>query len=203
VTWDAAGTTLTFTAEQPFARGHKFVAGLGAGAVDADGNPVTVQWQFTTAYALSVRSAAVTLPVPAGTTAMQAYALDLVNSARAAYGFAPVALDAAISAVAYAHSYDELVNGYFAHDSLDGTKYYQRLTAAGIAWTASGENACWRTDGGNAQNTLNWCQSGFMGEPYPGYPNHIANILNPKFHKVGIGIATDGNKVIITWDYTN
>ena len=203
VSWDAAGTTLTFTADQSFARGHRFRAALGAGSVDDDGNPVTVDWTFATAgpTVRSVRSYTLP-PPPAGTDAMQAYALNQINAARAAYGFAPVALDAAISAVAYAHSYDELVNGYFAHNSLDGTKYYQRLTAAGIQWSVSGENGCWRS-GSTVQKTLDWCQSGMMAEPYPGYPNHIANILNPKFHRVGIGIATDGNKVYVTWDYTN
>jgi uncharacterized protein YkwD len=203
VSWDPTGTTLRFTANSNFTRGHRFKAELGANAVDADGNPVAVDWTFATA-GVSYRTVNSTPapPPPAGTDQMQIYALNQVNSARAAYGFAPVALDAAISAVAYAHSYDELVNGYFAHDSLDGTKFYQRLTAAGIQWSWSGENGCWRS-GSTLLASLDWCHAGFMGEPYPGYPNHIANILNPKAHRVGIGIATSGSKVVVTWDFTD
>jgi uncharacterized protein YkwD len=40
-----------------------------------------------------------------------------------------------------------------------------------------------------------------MSEPYPGYFNHIANILDPDFRRVGIGIATAGGKVIVVWDF--
>jgi hypothetical protein len=51
--------------------------------------------------------------------------------------------------------------------------------------------------------TLNWCQSEFMSEPYPGYANHIGNILSTHYTRVGIGIAIQGSKVIIVWDFTD
>jgi uncharacterized protein YkwD len=40
-----------------------------------------------------------------------------------------------------------------------------------------------------------------MSEPYPGFANHIGNILSPRFTRVGIGIAESGGKVIIVWDF--
>jgi uncharacterized protein YkwD len=40
-----------------------------------------------------------------------------------------------------------------------------------------------------------------MSEPYPGYFNHIANILNPRFTRVGIGIASSGGQVKIVWNF--
>jgi uncharacterized protein YkwD len=42
-----------------------------------------------------------------------------------------------------------------------------------------------------------------MVEPYPGHWNHIANILNPKAKRMGVGIATVGGKTIITWNFTD
>jgi hypothetical protein len=42
-----------------------------------------------------------------------------------------------------------------------------------------------------------------MAEPYPGHWNHIANILNPSFHRMGVGIATVNGKTIITWNFTD
>jgi hypothetical protein len=48
---------------------------------------------------------------------------------------------------------------------------------------------------------LDWCHNTFMSEPYPGYPNHIGNILSSHYNRVGVGIAQRGSKVIIVWDF--
>ena len=42
-----------------------------------------------------------------------------------------------------------------------------------------------------------------MSEPYPGVFNHIANILSPNFHRLGVGIATDGYRVYVVWDFVD
>jgi uncharacterized protein YkwD len=42
-----------------------------------------------------------------------------------------------------------------------------------------------------------------MAEPYPGVFNHIANILNPRYRRLGVGIATDGNRVYVVWDFVD
>ena len=51
--------------------------------------------------------------------------------------------------------------------------------------------------------TLDWCHAQFMAEPYPGQLNHIANILNPNAHRMGVGIAQVGSKIVIVWDFTD
>ncbi len=68
----------------------------------------------------SVRSAPI-VPAAAPATSLAGYALNQVNAARAAYGFAPIVLDAAISAVASAHAMDQAMNGYFSHTGLNGS----------------------------------------------------------------------------------
>jgi hypothetical protein len=50
---------------------------------------------------------------------------------------------------------------------------------------------------------LDWCHGTFMSEPYPGYANHIGNILSAHYRRVGIGIAQSGGKVIIVWDFAD
>jgi uncharacterized protein YkwD len=198
--WSADDRTLTFTPSGALRAGRTYAASLGAGAADADGNPVAISWRFTTAGA--TRAFTPTPAVPAGSD-MTLYALAQVNASRAAYGLGPLVLDAAISAVAYGHAADMLANGYFSHDSLDGTTYKQRLTRGGISYGWSGENICYLRYGGGVQATLNWCHSGFMSEPYPGYANHIGNILSTHFRRVGIGIAVGGDRVIVAWDFTD
>ena len=202
IAWSADSRSLTFSAEGGFTLGHEFVATLGAGARDADGNPVSISWRFSAAAAARTYTYS---PVPAspGTSDMVQYALNQLNSARASYGIAPLALDPALTAVAYGHAADMLANGYFSHDSLDGTTYKQRLTNAGISYGWSGENACYLGYGGGVQATLDWCHSAFWSEPYPGGGNHKDNILHTAYRRVGIGIATGSNKVYVVWDFTD
>ena len=218
LTWNEAGTQLTYTPDRAFAGGRTFEVALGDGALDADGNPVTASWSFTTTAApaaaalaeasrstTSTRSAPVSAPViapPAPTGDGAAYAVAQINASRAAYGFGPVVLDGAISAVAYAHAYDQAANGYFSHTGLNGSTRDSRLRAGGISYSWSGENQCYLV-GRSVIATLDWCHAAFMSEPYPGQFNHIANVLNPNATRVGVGIAQVGSKIVIVWDYTN
>jgi len=201
VLWSADSRSLTFSAGGGLADGHTFVAELGAAARDADGNSVSISWRFTTAGGVA-RSYTPVPAAPASSDMVQ-YALNQLNAARASYGLAPLTLDPAISAVAYGHAADMLANGYFSHDSLDGTTYKQRLTNAGISYGWSGENQCYLGYGGGVQATLDWCHAQFWAEPYPGGGNHKDNILGTHFRRVGIGIAVGSNKVIVVWDFTD
>lgn len=212
--WNEAGTQLTYTPDRPFAGGREFTVALGDGARDIYGNAVTTSWSFTTkaapVVAAPIRSStttrtapvAVAIPAPAPATSLAGYALNQVNAARAAYGFAPLVLDASISAVAAAHAWDQANNNYFSHYGLNGSTRESRLRAGGVSFSTSGENQCYYI-GMSQQATLDWCHTQFMAEPYPGHPNHIANILNPSFHRMGVGIATVNGKTIITWNFTD
>ena len=208
--WNEAATQLVYAPDVPFAGGRTFKVTLGAGARDVDGNAVTTAWQFTTKAAPVVAAPRATtttrtapvVPPAAPATSLAGYALNQVNAARAAYGFAPVVLDGAISAVASAHAMDQAVNNYFSHYSLDGRSREDRLRAGGVSFGWSGENQCYHI-GMSQQATLDWCHSAFMAEPYPGHWNHIANILNPNARRMGVGIATVGSKTVITWDFAD
>ncbi|HEX5040887.1 MAG TPA: Ig-like domain-containing protein [Candidatus Limnocylindria bacterium] len=213
LTWNEDQTQLTFTPDSALAEGRKFVTVLGKGARDVDANVVTAKWAFTTHLTpvaapvarseVSTRTApAPVVPPPAPATSLAGYALNQVNAARAAYGFAPVVLDSSISAVAYAHAYDQAVNGYFSHYGLDGSTRESRLRAGGVSFGWSGENQCYLV-GRSAQATLDWCHAQFMAEPYPGQFNHIANVLSPNAHRMGVGIAIVGSKIVIVWDFTD
>lgn len=199
--WNASHTQLSFTPTRALAAGHRYDVSLADGALDADGNAVTVSLTFTTKAAAAIRRS---VPGAAPSSTLVGYALNQVNAARAAYGLGPLALDAAISAVSNAHAWDMVNNNYFSHTSLDGRTREDRLRNAGISFGWSGENICYSYDGSRSPtDVLNWCHSLFMSEPYPGYANHIGNILGAHYTRVGIGIAVSGAKVIIVWDFTN
>jgi len=142
------------------------------------------------------------VPAPAPASSLAGHALNQINAARAAYGFAPLVLDSAMSTVASSHASDQLRNNFYSHTSLNGQSLYQRLSAGGVAFSGASENQC-HYYGKGAQGTLDWCHGAFMSEPYPGEWNHIANILNPRWGRVGFGLADNGSHVIITWDFAN
>lgn len=199
--WNASRTQLRFTPARAFAAGHRFDMSLADGAVDADGNPLTASLTFTTKAAAVSR---LKVPAAAASPTLTGYALNQVNAARAAYGLKPVVLDSRISAVSLAHAWEQIQYGYFSHIGLDGSTAKDRLRAAGISFGWSGENMCSSTNAGRSVTaTLNWCHSQFMSEPYPGFANHIGNILGTHYTRVGIGIAVSGAKVIIVWDFAD
>src|SRR5918992_4147260 len=212
--WNAEGTQLTFVPSAALEAGHAIDVALGEGATDVDGNPVTQAWSFITkapppppppgpvTVTRSTTTTRVVVPAAAPAGDLQQYALNQINAARGAYGFAPLVLDAQLSAVAYAHAADQASNGYFSHTSLDGRSRDDRMRGGGIAYSHGGENQCYLV-GRSAQATLDCCHAHFMAEPYPGHWNHIGNILDPRFHRVGVGIAQAGSKIVITWDFAD
>lgn len=209
--WNQTATQLTFSFAHPLAQGHGFRIELAEGSRDLDRNPVTGSWTFASPEPAPVAEPAAPAPPPAPTTRnrssgpapsgdVQAFALWQVNEARARHGFAPLRLDAAVSAVASAHAWDMMNNGYFSHTALDGSRVAQRLRRAGVSFSHSGENLCYY-NGLGVKGTLQWCHDVFMAEPYPGVFNHKHNILNPRFTRMGIGIAQSGGRIKIVWNF--
>ena len=206
VSWNEESTQLTFTPTAAFGAGTTIKVSLGkSGGRDADGNVVKAVWSFGTAAPppvvaparteVTVRSAP-SIPAPAPSADLAQYALNQVNAAR-------TSKDLSLAAhVASAHAWDQARNNYFSHYGLDGSTRESRLAAGGVSFGYSGENQCYRI-GLSQRGTLDWCHAAFMAEPYPGYWNHIANILDPRFTRMGVGIATIGSKTVITWDFTD
>jgi uncharacterized protein YkwD len=214
ISWNDAATQLRFTFRNELAAGTTFRVRLGGGALDQDGNVARGRWTFSTKAAPIVErpavAAAPAAPAPAppppprsGPNApadVLEFALWQINQSRAQYGFAPLRLDGAITQVATNYAWDLMNYGYFSHTGRDGSRVADRLRRAGISFGHSGENLCYYS-GIGVRATLEWCHATFMAEPYPGYFNHIANILNPRFTRVGIGIAESGGRVKIVWNF--
>lgn len=110
----------------------------------------------------------------------EAQMLVLVNEERRKHGLKPLQADNEMLQVARAHSEDMFVNGYFAHDNLKGQDPFDRMRAANVQFSTAGENlALAQTVGIAHENLMN-------------SPGHRANILNPSFGRVGIGILDGG-----------
>lgn len=106
--------------------------------------------------------------------------LNLVNRERTKLGLKPLQWDPEILPVARAHSQDMFVRGYFSHYTLEGKDPFDRMKAAGIKYYSAGENLA-------LGPSLSICHEGLMNSP-----GHRANILNPTYGRVGIGILDGG-----------
>lgn len=106
--------------------------------------------------------------------------LQLVNQERTKRGLQPLKWDPEILPVARAHSQDMFARGYFSHYTLEGKDPFDRMKAAGIKYYSAGENLA-------LGPTLSICHEGLMNSP-----GHRANILNPTYGRVGIGILDGG-----------
>lgn len=106
--------------------------------------------------------------------------LGLVNKERIKRGLNPLQFDPELVPVARAHSQDMFAKGYFAHDNLEGKDPFDRMRAAGIRFQAAGENLA-------LAQTVEIAHVNLMNSP-----GHRANILNPSFGRLGIGILDGG-----------
>lgn len=118
--------------------------------------------------------------------------LQLVNQERERRGIGPLVADTALRAVARAHSADMFQRGYFSHYTPEGKDPFDRMRAAHIGFLAAGENLA-------LAQTLSIAHTGLMHSP-----GHRANILNPAYHRVGIGIMEGGvHGLMISQEFRN
>jgi uncharacterized protein YkwD len=120
---------------------------------------------------------------------------SLINQDRAASGVAPLAYSASLARVAQYRAQDMLNRNYFSHyDPATGLLAFAGLLRLwGIAYTTAGENIAWSTNPSMAGiNTM------FMNSP-----EHRANILKAAYHRVGLGVATNGAKTMVVEVFSN
>jgi uncharacterized protein YkwD len=93
----------------------------------------------------------------------------------------PLQWDVRLAAVAREHSQEMASIGFFGHQGADGSFPDVRISRVGLRWRASGENIAKYPD-------IAAAEAAFMNEP-KFQPNHRANILNPDYTHVGVGVV--------------
>ncbi len=117
----------------------------------------------------------------ASLSAQELNAGNLLNSDRAAYGLAPLAIDPELSRIARIKSEDMRDNQYFAHTSPTYGSVRDMLKRFGYTYEAAGENIA-------NHATIEKSQAALISSP-----GHRRNILSTAYTKVGIGVALDEN----------
>jgi uncharacterized protein YkwD len=123
---------------------------------------------------------------------LEARMLELVNKERASAGLPPVAPDPEMTEVARKHSADMFARGYFAHQTPEGASPFDRMKRDNVSFRTAGENLA-------LAPTLSVAHTGLMNSP-----GHRANILQPAFGRLGIGIMDGGRRgLMVTQNFRN
>ncbi len=133
-------------------------------------------------------------PAPAPATAARSSAhvvmrsLELeviqeINAVRVEHGLAPLALCAALTRAASAHSDQLLADGYFGHERPGGVSFAERIAyyypVRPYSYYTAGENLLWDAATISAAHAVaSWMAS----------PPHRANSLNPQWRQIGVAV---------------
>jgi uncharacterized protein YkwD len=104
----------------------------------------------------------------------------LVNNERAKVGVSQLIWDPSLVPVARSHAKDMWEREYFSHISPEGKDVGNRLDDAHIRYQIAGENLA-------LAPTLQTAHTGLMNSE-----GHRENILEKRFHKIGIGVIDNG-----------
>jgi uncharacterized protein YkwD len=120
---------------------------------------------------------------------------SLVNQDRRANGAGQLAWSGALARVAQYRAQDMLNRNYFSHydPSTGQLAFVQLMHLWGIPYSTAGENIAWSTNPSMANINVMFMNS----------PEHRANILNGAYHRVGIGVASNGGKVMVVEVFSN
>ena len=141
--------------------------GIGAGAA-ADAAPAAPQ----PAYAAPLAGAGL---LPAST---QQNVQTYVNAHRRSRGLAPLAMSAALTNAAQSQANYMASIGRMTHTGSGGSTVGTRVTRAGFRWSMVGENIAYGQTSSSAV-VYAWLIS----------PPHAANMFNPKYTYMGVGVA--------------
>jgi uncharacterized protein YkwD len=122
----------------------------------------------------------------AGTDALCAQALALLNAERVAAGLPAIEETPAMIAVAAARAQEMAATGAFSHDSPSGADAYALLLNSGISFRKMGENIARSSE--SSTTVVSSVHTMLMASA-----PHRANMLDPTYGHVGIGIAQTGN----------
>ncbi|HEX3712469.1 MAG TPA: CAP domain-containing protein [Trebonia sp.] len=151
-------------------------------------------------------------PAPGGSSGTQdssaaAQVLALINQARSAAGLPALTVTSGLDASSSAHNLKMAAGCGLSHQCPGEAAIGNRETAAGVVWTAAGENIgeggpVSDTSAAIAQMAVGLTQS--MLDEQPPNDGHRMNILSSTFTHIGIAVYRDSSGTVwLTQDFSN
>src|SRR4051812_44968760 len=133
------------------------------------------------ALALVAGATAAPRRADAGSASLAAQVLGAVNAVRAEHGLVPLKLSRQLSTAAFQHAQEMARDGYFAHESKDGSAFWKRVQhyygSNGFGLWSVGENLLWSSPDVDAAAAIKmWMESA----------EHRANLLTPRWREIGL-----------------
>lgn len=141
-----------------------------------------------TVVMFSLRSLATAQQITS-TTEMERQIFDWTNQERTKVNAPPLTWDNRLAIAARLHSDEMAKQKNLTHQLPGEAKFTERLSLQGARFSAAAENVGY----GDDAETL---QSGWMHSP-----GHRANLLNPAYNQMGVGIVRSGDRLWATEDF--
>ena len=116
----------------------------------------------------------------------ESHLLRLVNASRAEAGAGALSFDAELQQAADGHTSWMLATDTFSHTGAGGSSFAQRVGEAGYGYRAAAENIAYI--GGSGAAVLDAADVERLHDNLMASPGHRANLLNPTYTEVGLGI---------------
>ncbi len=134
----------------------------------------------------------------ASITSEESQLADLLNADRSREGLAPVVIDPLLCKIAREHSQDMFERKYFDHYAPGSgpsspTERYVAALGHRPAYAMVGENIYYRSMTDVPTETATQAEKAFINSP-----GHRANIMQPKFNRVGIGFYRANGRFWVT-----
>ena len=128
-----------------------------------------------------------------------------INAFRAQHDLAPLTLSRQLNRSAAKHSVEMAKDGYFAHESPNGSAFWKRIQdfypSRRYSYWSVGENLLWSSPTVSASAAMQLWENS---------PEHLANLLAPRWRQIGVsavhataarGVFHGSDVTIITTDF--
>lgn len=157
--------------------------GLTSSNPAAGGQRDATAGQSTTSFSDALTTAFPECTEPVQAAEWRAEILRLVNRERSSRGLTPLVRNSTLERQAMQYACEMIQFDYFDHvNPITGSTLGQRATQFGYDFRVVGENLA-AGQGSPEQAFTDWMAS----------PGHRANILDPRFTEIGIGVRTGGD----------
>ena len=131
-----------------------------------------------------------------GVNYVESQMIHLINSIRSSRGLQLLNPNPILNSIARSRSQDMLNRNYFSHYAPEGENIFNILVENGIMYAMGAENLSQASppSWGSPEAVINsWMNSG----------PHRANLLNPHYGQLGLGVVDSGNKRVVTLIFIN
>lgn len=131
-----------------------------------------------------------------GVSYVESQMIHLINSIRSSRGLQLLNPNPVLNSIARSRSQDMLSRNYFSHYTPEGKNIFNILVENGIMYACGAENL-------SQSSPPSWGSPEAVVNSWMSSSAHRANMLNPHFGQLGLGVVDSGNRRVITLIFIN